>query len=158
VKHVSDRLRPTVPAYGVIAVKAAEQHPPTLCTGTLKNSHHPTEIGRVAHRSIQGDKEPLKLREVVALIVAHVFDVDIAGLLLDGIDIRRFISVAAVRYGAIEITAGHTSEGDKPLVFFGEGAGGKYRDRGRIQPAAKKAPDRMSAAHLPAHRQIKTLA
>src|SRR5262249_62393126 len=115
----------------------------------LKNRHHPTEVGWVTHRSVKGDKESFELREVVALVVPHVFDVDITDMSLDRSDIRSFVGVAAVRDGAIEIAAGYPGEGEKPLVLCGQGAGGKGRNRRRIQSPAKHATHRGSPAPLP---------
>ena len=95
----------------------------------MQRRRHPTEVGRVPHRSIQGDKKPLKLSKVVALIIANIFDVDITCLSLDRIDIRGFIGIAAIGHGAVEAGAGYTGEGDKALVPFGVREGGENGDR-----------------------------
>src|SRR4029077_10855421 len=120
----------------------------------MQRRRHPSEVGRVTHRSIQGDKEPLKLSKVVALIIANIFDVDIASLSLDRIDVRGFIGIAAIGHGAVEARAGDTGEGDKALVPFGVSAGGEEGAGGGVEPATQEAADRVDAAHLPAHGEI----
>src|SRR5262245_5072481 len=134
---MADRLRPTVPAYCVISIKAAQKHSEPLRAGPLKNGHAPTEVGRVADRAAQRNKEPFKLRKVTALIVAHIFDIYVADVLLNGIHIRGLVGVAAHRYRSVEIAARHTGESEQALVFFGQSAGGKRGNRRRIQPATE---------------------
>ena len=77
--------------------------------------------------------EPLKFREVIALITSNIFDVDISGELLNRVDIRSFIGIAAGGYRTIKIGAWHAGERNKPLAFLFESAGSKYRDRRRIR-------------------------
>ena len=151
-------LRPAVPADGGIAVQPAEQHAPALRTRATQHRQHPAEIGRIAHRPFERDEKPLELDEVVARVVADVVDVDIAGFRPDRLDIRCFVGVAAVRHGAVESAPRHAGECGEPLVFFGERARGKDRDRRRVEPAAEQAADRMGAAHLPAHGAIEAVA
>ena len=129
MQEVASGLRPAIPAYGVVSIETAEENPPPPPTRAMQRRRHPTEVGRVTHRSIQGDKEPLKLSEVVAVIIANIFDVDIASLPLDSIDVRGFIGITAIRHGAVEAGAGDTGEGDKALVPFCVSAGGEDGDR-----------------------------
>src|SRR5262245_64204250 len=134
---MADRLRPTVPAYCVISIKTAQKHSEPLRAGALKNGHTPTEVGRVADRAAQRKKEPFKLCKVAALIAVHIFDVHVADVLLNGIDIRRLVGVAALRHRSVEIAARHAGEGEKSLVFFPQSAGSKRRNRRRIEPATE---------------------
>src|SRR5215467_3786842 len=122
-------LRPASPAYGIVSVQAAEENAPSLRVRTLQGGRHPAEIGRITHRSAERDKKSFKLREVVALIIANIFDVDIAGLLFDRLNIGSFIGIAAVGDGAVEPSAWYTSKGEKPLVLFCQGAGSEDGDR-----------------------------
>src|SRR5262245_59409066 len=136
MKQVSGRLRPTVPTYGVIAVKPAKQYPPAARSRALKCCDHPAKIGRISHRAVQSVKETRRLREVVALTIIHVFNVDVSDMFTDSFDVRALIGVAAVRHGPIEVAAGYAREGEKPLAIFGKDAGCERRDRRRIETAA----------------------
>src|SRR5262245_49513690 len=125
---MADRLRPTVPAYCVISIEAAQKHSEPLRAGPLKNGHIPTEVGRVADRAAQRNKEPFKLCKVTALVVAHIFDIYVADVFLNGIHIRGLVGVAALRHRSVEIAARHTGESEKSLVFSRQSAGGKRRN------------------------------
>src|ERR1700722_13314122 len=72
VLEVGGGLRPAVPAYGAIAVKAAEQHAPALRTRQPQDRQHPTKIGRITHRAFQRDKEAFELGEIVAAVVFDI--------------------------------------------------------------------------------------
>ena len=126
-------LRPAVPADGVIAMQAAEQHAPSLRACALKGRHCPAEIGRIAHGPIERDKKSLKLFEIIARIGVHIVDVDIAGLLPDRFDIWRLVGITSVRHRPIEIAPGDPGESSKPLILFAESARGKNGDRRRVR-------------------------
>ena len=152
------RLRPAAPADGRVAGEAAEQHPPTLRPRLPQQRQDPTEIGRIAHRPFERAEKPLKLGEIVGRVAAHIGDVDVPRRAGNRLDVRSFVGVGAVWERTGKPAPRHAGERDQPLVFLGERAGGKDRDRRGVEPAAEQAADRMDAAHLPAQRQIKTRA
>src|ERR1700728_579211 len=127
--EIGEGLRPAVPAYGLIPVEAAQQYPPSRSARQPQDSQVPAEIGRVTYGSLQSEKESLEFTEVVVLVVADIGDVDVPRSGCNRFHIGRLVSVVAGRQRAIKATARHGGERDKPLVRFGERAGGKDGDR-----------------------------
>src|ERR1700730_6024709 len=106
-------LRPAVPAYGAIAIKAAEQHAPVLRAGAAQYRQNPTEIARVTHRAFERDKETLELAALIALVALHIGDVDSAGGPCDRLDIGGFVGIVAGRRRTVEAAPRHAGEGDE---------------------------------------------
>src|SRR5580704_7804342 len=152
--EVRDGLRPAVPAYGAIAVKAAEQHAPALAPRLAQDSQHPTKIGRITHRSFQRDKEAFKLGKIVALIVFDISYVDIADRARNSIDVRCLVGVVTGRHRSVKTASRYPGKSRKPSVLFCQRAGGKRGNRRRIEATAEQTTDRMGATYLPAHRDI----
>src|SRR5580704_6411230 len=156
--EVGDGLRPAVPAYGAIAVKAAEQDAPALRTRLAQGRQHPTEIGRITHRSFQRDEEALELGEIVATVVFDIGDVDIADHARNCLDVRCLVGVVTGWYRTVKTAPRHAGKSRKPAVLSRPRAGSERRHRGRIEAATEQASDRMGAAHLPAYRDIEAFA
>ncbi len=105
-QQVGNRLWPAVPAYRVVSMEAAEQYAAILPPRVFESAQRPAEVSWIAHRSIQRNEKALKRGKVVALVIVHIVDIDIAKLVLDRFHERSFVCVRAVRHRTVEASAG----------------------------------------------------
>src|SRR5580698_6285518 len=154
--QMSGGLCPAVPAYGAVAVEAAEQDAATLRSRVAQDCQHPAEIAWIADGAFEGDEDLLERRKGAAFNVTHKIDVDVAERLRNCFDVRGFVSIGAGRQRAVEAMPRHAGERGKSPVLLAERAGGERTHRRRIQPAGDEAADGMGASELPAYGLIET--
>jgi len=147
-------LRPAVPAYGVVTEKPAKQHPPIVSPRQPQYGEHPTEVGGVAHRIFESQRDSVQLSEIVVLVVVDIRHIDVADRRLDRFHIRRLVGVPPSAYLAGESLAWHGGKGRKTLPTLTESARGQSSNRRGVEAAAEAAPDRSCAAQLPPDRAV----
>src|SRR5262252_4427792 len=129
MQEMINRLRPAVPAYGIISIEPPQYHPAPLGPGTPQDGQRPPKVGRIAYRPVQRDKKAFKLVEIIALVIADVGDIYSRNSLPDRFDIWSLIGVVTAWHRTREPTPRHAGKRNESLIFFRERAGRKYRNR-----------------------------
>src|SRR4029079_11718063 len=138
-------------------METAEQYAAVLPARLLKCTQCPAEVARISHRPVQRDEEALERGKIIALVVVHIVDIDIADLVLDRFDEGSFVCIRTVRHRTVETPAGDARKRGEPLTFLCECASGESYDRRRIEATAQKRAYRMKAAHLAPNGAVEPL-
>src|SRR6476646_935105 len=101
-------------------MEAAEQYAAVLPPCVFESTQRPAEVAWIPHRPTQRNAKALKLGKVIALVIVHIVDIDIAELVLDRFDERSFVCIRTVRHRTVEASTGDACKCGQPLLFLCE--------------------------------------
>jgi Kdo2-lipid IVA lauroyltransferase/acyltransferase len=109
-------LRPAVPAYGVVTEKPAKQHPPIVSPRQPQYGEHPTEVGGVAHRIFESQRDSVQLSEIVVLVVVDIRHIDVADRRLDRFESHWTLRLRSIIARGLQAVLGRFGESALKLI------------------------------------------